>query len=438
MRRVLAICLAILVVTIAARGAMAQDSEQTVSDRLLEILKDRQIISTDEYGELKTLAASMQDDRTEVNRRLTDLDRSIADYMAKSGDAMGANVSYTKGMGFGFKTGDGFFALNLGGLFQFVYTGYDNDDARDTNNFDVEENRLILQGYAFDPNLAYYVEFDADGSVTLLDAYIDYNVCDWSMIRAGNFKLPYGRQNLTHESDRAFADRGPVAAAFNLDRDVGLMFHDVLNVQEGGDAAFEYAVGIWNGEGRNSSMNDNNWMAWGGRMGIHPFGAVPYVEGDWTGADEPKFALAGSYFSHKNAMDTDFTAWEIDGVLTWANFFLLAEYFENEMDPEGSGSADNDGWYVQGGYMVVPGQVEIIARYGQVDFDEYYGLDEMKEWSVGVVYYVDGHHLKMGANVGKSDTDVYVIEEEPEFYPEKSCTEGIDTLYIRIWFQLEW
>ena len=38
MRRVLAISLAILVVTLATRGVMAQDAEQSVSDRLLEIL----------------------------------------------------------------------------------------------------------------------------------------------------------------------------------------------------------------------------------------------------------------------------------------------------------------------------------------------------------------------------------------------------------------
>ena len=56
MRRVLAIGLAIIIVTLGARGAVAQDSQTDVSERLLEILKDRQIISDDEYGELKTLA----------------------------------------------------------------------------------------------------------------------------------------------------------------------------------------------------------------------------------------------------------------------------------------------------------------------------------------------------------------------------------------------
>ena len=53
MRRVFAIGLAILVVMIATQGAVAQDG-QTANDKLLKILKDRQIISDKEYAELKT------------------------------------------------------------------------------------------------------------------------------------------------------------------------------------------------------------------------------------------------------------------------------------------------------------------------------------------------------------------------------------------------
>ena len=127
MRRCLAIGLAILILALGARGVAAQDDGQSVSDRLLEILKQRQIISGDEYSELKGLASKMEDDNADLSRRLGELDRSIADYLAKGEDDEynRAHVAYRKGSGFQFATADGMFELNLGGFFLFSYTGWD-------------------------------------------------------------------------------------------------------------------------------------------------------------------------------------------------------------------------------------------------------------------------------------------------------------------------
>ena len=183
MRRCLAIGLAILILALGARGVAAQDDGQSVSDRLLEILKQRQIISGDEYSELKGLASKMEDDNADLSRRLGELDRSIADYLAKGEDDEynRAHVAYRKGSGFQFATADGMFELNLGGFFLFSYTGWDmgrkngsgyryagvkssdsdngvdsprldQNDFRfgdDTNNFAVEETRFHFFGNAF-------------------------------------------------------------------------------------------------------------------------------------------------------------------------------------------------------------------------------------------------------------------------------------------------
>ena len=79
MRRALIVSTAILVL-FATSAVMA--GEQQVSDRLLEILKDRQIISENEYVELTDIADQMQDDQTQVDQRLTALDSSITEYLA--------------------------------------------------------------------------------------------------------------------------------------------------------------------------------------------------------------------------------------------------------------------------------------------------------------------------------------------------------------------
>jgi len=198
MRRCLAIGLAVLILALGARGVAAQDDGQSVSDRLLEILKQRQIISGDEYSELKGLASKMEADNAEMSRRLGDLDRSIADYLSKGeeDEYNRAHVAYRKGSGFQFATADGLFELNFGGFFLFNYTGWDMgrksesgryetggkaspssdsgvDNPRvdpndfrfgdDTNNFALQENRIHLFGNAFMKELTYFVELDGAG-----------------------------------------------------------------------------------------------------------------------------------------------------------------------------------------------------------------------------------------------------------------------------------
>ena len=339
MRRVLAISLAILVVMSTTTAAMAQDAEGSVSDRLLEILKERQIISGDEYGELKGLATEMQAERAELNDRLGDLDRSITEYLAKDDEALGSNVTYQVGNGFTFATQDGMFELNIGGMFRMWYQGVNRDrnpfacgddcyddmyptaeydmatlDRRDVNNFWLD-NRFHFQGHAFDPNLTFYFEFMAGSYVGLFEGWVNYNVCDWFNVKAGLQRVPTGRQALVHQSDLSFGNRAwesidswGVNAGYGVPRvgdrwriDDDYYYYDydydmaigvtqdlgvsIWNIYEGlfdtvGDEGFavEYSMGIYNGD----LAWENNWLAPAFRLAIHPFGYVPLVEGDWT------------------------------------------------------------------------------------------------------------------------------------------------------------
>jgi hypothetical protein len=443
MRRALAIAVALLVVATVAQSAMAQEAQDSVSNRLLEILKERQVISPQEYGELKNLAKEMQEDQADLGRRLTDLDRSIADYLAQGG-AAGANASYTKGTGFKLATGDGLFELNIGGFFQFEFTASDNDNMRDTNSFNVDENFVILQGHAFDPNLTYYIEAEFDGMV-LRDAYFDYVVSDWANMRMGQFKVPFGRQNWTHESDYEFMERAAVCGVFNMDRDVGISLFNTMDLEGAGDTIVEYNVGIMNGEGRGSSANDNNRVAWYARAGLYPMGYIDYSEGDFAGDDEMKFGIAGTYGRHKThprpiipgmgSMSATIDGWQGDAVFTWSGFFLTGEWFDTEIDYGGGAPGlDTQGWYVQAGYMIPDSKIEIVGRYGRTDFDNAYDMDmsgkrvfahEMDEWTAGVNYYMDGHNLKIGAYVGQMESTFYSADDAK-------------TTFLNLAFQVEW
>jgi hypothetical protein len=493
MRRVLAIGLAIVIVMIASRGVVAQEAD-SVSDRLLEILKDRQIISNDEFGELKGLAAEMQDDRADMDRRLGDLDRSIADYLAKDGDATAAGVTYTVGNGFAFTTSDNLFSLNLGGMFQFWYEGWNGDrnsdkyissaygDKRDMNGFQADA-RFHFFGHAFTPDLKYYFEYiawgsrggftqndlqmldDSDeppswydrsgGDLGLYEGYVDYNLCNWTNIRAGQFRMPLGRQNLIHASDLTMASR----AISNPLIDVGVMLHNMYTDMFGVDGlAAEYMMGLFDG----SLAANNSWVAPAMRLVVYPLGPIANVEGDWKASGDPQIGVGASYAYDRGRLSEGSvyqSFWGVDGVLTWNGLYLTAEWQRIKQDITGqSHSVDCRkvrNWFIQAGFMAMPSELEIFLRYakkgtprgGIRNFDNVDGMhydyqyDNAVEWAVGAAYYFEGHPLKVIVQIvslkREIDKGTYTTDGETS-EPVSHKLDDQSRLGFIVTFQLEW
>jgi len=457
------------------------------------------------------LADQMKDEQAETDRRLGDLDRSIADYLAKEGDAIGANVTYTKGHGFKFASTDGLFSLNLGGLFDFEYMGVDRDrdeyphldndqfdeygySKRDLNNIYLAEARWWFFGHAFDPALTYYFEFYTqlsnntypekamdglveaqtvmpgssssygDGNIALLDAWVNWNICDWTNLKFGRFKVPISRQHLVHQSDLQFGRRSlpfHATAGMNgnalsyvsdlaapIDRDDGIMFHDVLGVPWFGDFLadfkFEYAAGIFDG----NLASTGSWVMPAWRVAIHPLGYLDYTEGDFRQvSDDPLVAFGASWYYDRGPehMDRAQTFWGMDLAMSWYGFFMSGEWAYFKDDGRGMDSLHTRAWYIQGGYQVLPAELEIFARYGKVSWPFRLGLgnstgvvlDTSDEWSVGAAYYWDQHHLKALMEFGRTSVD---WQDGPS-RPHSTSHDGyddIDTWFLRLMFQLEW
>lgn len=518
MRKYFAIGLTALILAIGAQSVMAQDGGQTASDRLLDILKERQIISEQEYAELRGLASKMEEENADLGRRLTELDRSVSDYLAKEGDDVRGNMTYNKGKGFRFFTHDGNFELNLGGFFLFTYTGWDMDhrtyDERylgarggkgsssddeylyprmdeskfrwndDTNNFDVQELRVHFGGHAFWSTLKYFVELELDadsgpgsatyepsdiypypqdamysytggrssGAVDLLDAWVDYDWCGYTNFRIGQMRVPTGRQFLVHESDLAFPQRHIVSDLFHFRRDVGVMAHDMNEFKVGDQTmAYDYMAGVFNGEGEESSYNDNNRLAYSMRFSLYPMGYVDYVESDFACSDF-KFGVGGWYGHHKadyyqpqvfsERITNSMYSYGIDGVMVYKGFYLTGEWMKRHIDterqrvgPEGHYVSRNHGWYAQAGYMIPEYNLEILGRYGQarlVDaaydlytFDTSGYINEIVEYAVGLAYYFDGHDFKVTLDLGRMNVDFKGEDDE-------------QNEYLRLAFWLNW
>ena len=222
------VCLAL-----GARAVAQDPGDRSVDSRLLEILKQRGVITESEYGELKKLEVDL---RKESDLE-TSVDRKVDEMVARMKEDA-PKLSYKPGAGFTFKSADGLFSLTVGGRIQVraTYSERENENGKQNGenleDISVQRARIWFKGFAWDPNLKYELQFDVSGTrakpldsagtgvssantsanrlAELRYAYVDWQICDkkpWFNLKAGEFKAPYSRQQLTSSGKQEFVDR---------------------------------------------------------------------------------------------------------------------------------------------------------------------------------------------------------------------------------------
>jgi hypothetical protein len=146
----------------------------------------------------------------------------------------------------------------LGGQVEFRAIRHQSDD----NLFTVPRARLQFLGYIWDPDFRYNFSWGLDqniadqeggsGRATLLDAYVASWHIPVATIQLGQQRVWFNRALITSVATNSFADQMIVQRAFaaNLSdtRDIGI---NILSDED--RYRFNYAIGIWNGAGRNLS-----------------------------------------------------------------------------------------------------------------------------------------------------------------------------------------
>lgn len=328
-------------------------------------------------------------------------------------------------------------SLKISGRVQARYTWQESadPDADDTSQFSLPRVRLGASGAAFE-DVKYKVEIDvvpdkAKGTkIGLKDAKLQFTQIKAAPITVGHFKVPFSRQELTSSSKQQFVNRAEVNGLVP-GRDVGLMVGGY-----GGKPFIEYAVGAFNGTGTRNA-NDNNKFALAARVAVNPFGEFGYSESNLEGEDM-KASVGVNVLSNKAtststtgtppvtvSTDTDVLAYGIDaGVKFVQNASLFLEYIQSEAEPDGGAKVKSKGYYVQGGFFVLPKHLELVARFEQLDPDDSADDNEDITWTtVGVNYFFSKHDWKLQANYvmkeedndPKVDDDTFLLQMQVKF-----------------------
>lgn len=149
--------------------------------------------------------------------------------------------------GFFIRSPDQPFELRTQARLQTRYTLELPDEGDNESDFAITRARLVFDGKAFSDGLTY--KFQADfgkGFVTLKDFYLDYALVPKTLyVRAGQWKRPFSRQQITSSAKLELVDRALTDAAFGAGRDIGVALHN--NYEK--SPTLEWALGVYNGTG---------------------------------------------------------------------------------------------------------------------------------------------------------------------------------------------
>jgi phosphate-selective porin len=332
---------------------------------------------------------------------------------------------YKPGRGITVETRDGKFSANVGGRMQvrYTYTDFDDSAVDDSSSFFIQRMKVWLQGNAFHKDLTYRFQHDFR-SGNLEDAYIGYKFAEPFKLTIGQMKPAQARQELNPSSKSLFVERSLANDTFNVGRDLG--------VQATGSFAehlVEYRIGGFNGNGPNRNNGGDDHMV-ALRLDINPLGEVEMDESSF-GDENLLLNIGGSFISSNfvsaaaDDVNNDNEVWEQvlgdpDDVLfaatfgdeleyelytvnlhsrwRWATFG--AEYYFLDAEPDEGGDFDADGYYIQGGYMIIPNTLELAARYSAIESDDDDAPEQFDEqqYQFGVNYYLAKHNAKLQAD----------------------------------------
>jgi len=304
--------------------------------------------------------------------------------------------------------------LALGGLLQAQADFLDKGDSRfksANDRFYLRRARVNATGKFLD-EFDFRIELELAGTLSesanlraqMTDGFINWNHFEFANIKVGQFKTPFGFEQLYSDPKLFTIERSLVNDVLTLGRAVGAQLGGTLL-----DKRITYAAGIFNGTLVNFNYNDNDQFTIVDRVSVTPWrGKLFGQEGQWT--------LGANYFYSDDVAATNmsaelsFTKKQFAGIRHGCGadlqfhlgpFDLWAEYLGAEFRPDDRKPDDRfhtDGWYVLGGYFVVPKKLQAIVKYETFDPRRYEDGNSTDTWTFGLNYYIKGDDLKLQLN----------------------------------------
>lgn len=270
------------------------------------------------------------------------------------------------------------------------------------------------------------------------DVFINWHGIPEMNVKVGQWKAPFGLENLTPDTLTYTIERSLPTGAIVPERQIGAMIwgKPLAGVLPDEKDLVTYYAGIFNGNGRNFNNNDNNEFMYVTRLELLP----------WKGhvmGQEASLKLGGDYFHSRDDAGTNISpalnlkvnpdgsltsftltsadernAFSFDAWLKAGPFDLIAEYFEehvNGREVDGvSPIADfvTNGFYIQASYFILPKKLQAVVKWEALNPGQL-GEDGIHSITGGLNYYIHADNVKLMANYVHTWSDFR--QAHPEF-----------------------
>lgn len=300
------------------------------------------------------------------------------------------------------------------------------------DRFRLRRARINLTG-EFAENFDFKIEGDfgqGDGisssrtAFSATDIFVNWHAIPGANIKVGQWKAPFGLEQITPDTSSFTIERSLPTGALTPERQIGVQIwgKPFTNLWPQQKDLLTYYAGIFNGNGRNTTINDNNNFMYVGRLELLPFkgkllgqdsslklGADVLNSRDDAGTNisqalNLKVNADGSLSPFALPGADERTAWSVDGWFTFGPFDLIGEYLSEDVDGRtvagvapGFANFNPRGWYVQGSYFILPKKVQVVVKWEELSPDQV-ANDGIHSVTAGLNYYIHGDAIKLMAN----------------------------------------
>ncbi len=322
--------------------------------------------------------------------------------------------------------------VKLGGRIQIQYHQVSPDGGDDTDSLFLRRFRPYVEG-SLHKDWKGKLQWDMGkgldhNELTVKEAYMQYQGFSNGKLYIGNIKTGYSREIMTSSKKQQLVER-----TFVGDHNYGVAEY-LLGVRFNGYGVDKKISYILSAGGMNLDPDDkkldfdtpvNNNEDWnegwavGGRVDYHLFGYLPLSQGDFKGERRLTIGLgafawsndddnntytdtAGNHAGGSKADVDTANGVEISAAYRNAGFSVDAQYNlinASTVDGVYSGGIFKDGetaltqMALEGGYMVIPSRLELVAGIQSMDADGY--AEVWARNSVGVNWFLHKHDIKV-------------------------------------------
>ena len=267
------------------------------------------------------------------------------------------------------------------------------------DRFRLRRARINLTG-DFAENFDFKVEGDfeqSDGissnrtAFSATDIFVNWHQFPEAQIKVGQWKAPFGLEQITPDPTLLFPERSLPTGAITPDRQVGaqLWGKPFTNIWPAQKDLLTYYAGIFNGNGRNVTVNDNNNFMYVGRLELMPFKGKIFGQAS-------SLKLGGDVLNSRDDKGTNIspslnllvnsdgslspfvlpgaderTAWSVDAWFNLGPFDLIGEYLQEKVNgrtvngvPPGFADFTTNGYYVTAAYYLIPKKLQAARQMG--------------------------------------------------------------------------